>query len=385
MLRSALLCVALFCSACGPLNPQKTDGGTGGGGGSLFGGGTGGTGGSGGGTTTGGGAGGGTGGGTTGGGTGGGTTGGGAGGGAALAPLAWAAMAMTGVTSTSYVVGLGGTATDLWAVQDTGSLFHSTGGAFNFLFSFSSGVKGIYAAGGTVVVIGSRSIRTCTANCTTAAAFATFQLLNSPLNYNLYDESVCGRGPNDITVIVSDSTSSGQVFHWDGSTWTRTNATLGVDYPNGCWFDSAGVLYVAGQDAVVRSESGATTVDPLSSNFTGYNAGTDLAGTSWIVGPSSYMARRLGSTWTPLTSPTPTSLYTVAGLSQNEVYALGYFNSAIGNGYKWNGTALSPMGMTALPNTGMQSAIRSSLVTAPNELYLGGSNQAGPIILRGRR
>ena len=387
MFRPLLICLAIVVSACGPLGPPKSDGGLGGGtgGGLFFGGGTGGSGGGSGGGVTGGG----TGGGTTGGGTGAGATGGGAGGGAtgggggALAPLTWASMSISGATSTSYIIGLSGAVNDVWAAQDTGSVFHSTGAAFSLQFPIQNGVKALYAAGGTVVIVQTRSIRTCTANCTTETAFADFQLLNG--TYNLFGEAVCGRGPNDITVIVSDTQNAGQVFHWNGTAWTRTDTNLGVSYPRSCWFDATGALYVVGQDAVVRSDMGANTVDTLSTNFMTYYGGADVAGTPWVVGASHYIARRTApATWTRFPLSTSSTLWTVGGLSANEVYAFGYWDSAVGNGFKWNGTALTPVG-SLLPNTGTQSTIRTMLLTAPNELYVAGSNQSGPIIIRGRR
>lgn len=315
----------------------------------------------------------------TGGGTGGGATGGGGG----IAPLTWASMAISGATSTSYIIGLSGSATDVWAAQDTGYLFHSTGGAFSLAFNIQYGVKSLYANGGTVVLVQTRSIRTCTADCTNLASYADFSLLNGP--YNLFGEAACGRGPNDITVVVSDTQNMGQVFQWNGTVWTRTNSNLGIAYPRACWFDAAGVLYVVGQDEVSRTDSGATTIETLSSNFTGYYGGADVAGTQWLVGPNHYVARRTGAgTWTPFPVTSSSTLWVVGGLSANEVYAFGYYESSIGNGFKWNGATLAGVG-NLLPATGTQSLIRSMLVTAPNELYVAGSNQAGPIIIRGRR
>ncbi|MDP2273111.1 MAG: hypothetical protein Q8K32_20400 [Archangium sp.] len=400
MFRSPVFLVAVLCSACGPLVAPRPDGGSGGGGGSLLGGGTGGSGGGTGGGSLGGGTGGGslgggTGGGSLGGGTGGGSTGGGGGatgggsgggatggGGGQVGPLSWASITLTGATSSSYIIGISGSATDLWAVQDTGYLFHSTGGAFTLQTPIQYGAKALYASGGTVVIIQTRSLRTCTANCTTEAAFANFDLLGGA--FNLFGEAVCGLGPNDITAIVSGTDSMAQVFHWDGTAWTRTNANLGVRYPRACWFDAAGSLNVVGEGAVARSEMGATTIQPLASAATVYYGGADVGGTSWVVGPSHYVARRSGSTWTPFTVSTTSTLHVVGGPSENEVYALGYFASSVGNGFKWNGTTLAPLG-NILPNTGTQSMIRSMVVTGPNELYLGGSNTSGPIIIRGRR
>lgn len=327
-------------------------------------------------------AGGGTGGGAIGGGTGGGATGGGGGG--ALAPLTWSSMSISGATSSSYIIGLSGNATDLWAVQDTGYLFHSTGAGFSLVSPIQYGAKGLYAAGGTVVILQNRGFKTCTSNCINDAAFTEFSLVGLP--GNLTGEAICGREGNDITAIVSDTNYMGQVFHWNGAAWSLTDSNLGVRYPRACWFDSAGGLNVVGQDQVVRSEQGANTPEPLSTTSTTYYGGREVAGTSWVVGQSHYVARKLSGAWTPFTvSGSTTTLYVVGGLSQNEVYAFGYYSSTVGSGFKWNGTTLSPMGPNGLPNTGLQSNIRAMLVTAPNELYVAGSNTSGPIIIRGRR
>ncbi len=384
MFRPLLVCLVVALNACGPLGPPKADGGAGGGG-SLFGGGTGGNsgGGSGGGVTGGGTGGGSTGGGTggggvTGGGTGGGSTGGGGG---AVGPLTWANVSIGGVTSSSYIIAISGTANDLWAAQDTGYVFHSAGGAFSLQFPIQYGVKDLYANGGTVVLVQGRSIRTCTANCTTDTAFADYSLI-SP--YNLTAEAACGRGPNDITVIVSDTQNMAQVFQWNGTMWTRTNSNLGIAYPRACWFDEGGVLYVAGQDEVARSDSGATTIETLSNNLSTYYSGASVGGTQWVVGQGGYIGRRNGTTWTKVTGPSTSILWAVGGLSANELYAFGYWDSTAGNGVKWNGTTLSSAG-NLLPGTGSQSTIRAMLVTGPNEIYAVGNNQSGPIIVRGRR
>lgn len=391
-----LVPLILVCSACGPLSPPRPDAGNGGGGGFLFGGGTGGGtgggfgGGSGGGSGGGGVAGGGSGGGAMGGGSGGGAMGGGGGatgggGGGALAPLTWAAMTITGATSSSYIIGLSGSANDLYAIQDTGYLFHSTGGAFSLVTSIQFGAKGLYAAGGTIAILQNRSFKTCSSNCTSDAAFTEFDLVGLP--NNLTGEAICGREANDITAIVSDTNYMGKVFHWDGTTWTLTDSNLGVKYPRACWFDSAGALNVVGEDQVVRSEQGANTPQILSTTLSIYYGGGEVGGTSWVVGPNHYAASRTGSTWTRHTVSTssPTTLFAVGGLSENEVYMLGYYHSTAGMGFKWNGTTLTPLGPNALPSTASQSTIRRILVTAPNELYLAGSNTSGPIIIRGRR
>jgi len=380
-----VLVVASLVCGCGALTPGK-DAGVGGGGGSLFGGGVGG--GTGGGTTGGGTGGGTTGGGTTGGGTtGGGTTGGGTGTGGGSAALAWTSIGIGGSTSTSYVIALTGSATDLWAAQDTGPLFHSTGGAFTFQFSFQYGVKDLYASGGTVVMIQTRAIRTCTSGCTHDADFQQLDLLNSGMNWNLFGEAVCGTSPTNIVAVVSDTNNRGQLFEWHGSSWVRTNTNLPIDNPTHCWFDDAGHLYISGEDAVVYYDQGAATPVALSNNFTSYTSGAFVGGSAWVVGPYDYVAKGAVNTFTPVTlAGAGQLLHAVGGLSATEVFAFGYYTSTnrVGNGYRWNGTALSPVG-DLIPGFGSGSTVRVVHVTGPNELYVAGGDGSGPLVARARR
>ena len=322
------------------------------------------------------------GGGATGGGTGGGATGGGGG---ALAPLTWSTMSISGATSSSYIIGISGSATDLYAIQDTGYLFHSTGGAFSLVSPIQYGAKGLYAAGGTIAILQNRGFKTCTSNCINDAAFTEFDLVGLP--NNLTGEAICGREANDITAIVSDTNYMGQVFHWNGSTWTLTDSNLALKYPRHSWFDNTGALMVVGEDRVIRSDQGANTPEALSTNATTYYGGAAVGGVNWVVGPMHYVGSDSGTGFTQQTVSTssPSILYAVGGLSENEVYALGYWHSTAGMGFKWNGTTLTPLGPTGLPGTASQSTIRRIHVTAPNELYLAGSTTSGPLIIRGRR
>jgi hypothetical protein len=323
---------------------------------------------------------------------GGGMTGGGSttGGGAGLPLLTWAAMGISGVTSNSYIIGFSGAANDLWAVQDTGHLFHSTGGAFTRHFAFQYGARDLYASGGTVVMIQTRSIRTCVAPspCTQDSDFQQLDLLNSGMNWNFFGEALCGRGPNDITAIVSDTTNNALLFTWNGTSWSR-GPSLGIAYPQACWFDANGGLYVSGQDAVLFYDQGAGSLATLSSNFTGYNRGAVVDGTSWLSGPYDYVARGTGTSFTPVVpigGGGNQLLWTVGGLRSDEVFALGYYQAtnAVGIGFKWNGTQLRPVG-NLIPGFGQGATARVIHVTEPNELFVAGGDSSGPLITRGRR
>lgn len=371
-MRRALFALGFILSACGPLGPN-VDGGMGGGG-FAFGGGT----------TTGGGA-------SSGGGSA--TGGGGAntGGGTPLTPLTWNLMGVSGATSTSYVIGLSGDEGDLWAVQDTGGLFHATTGAFQKQFAFQYGAIDLFASGGTVVMIQTRTIRTCTAPapCTQDADFQTLDLLNSGMNWNLFGEALCGTSANHIAAVVSDTNSIGQLFEWDGTQWTRTLANLGLTNPHACWFDPQGRLFISGEDGAVMVDQGAATPITLSANGSAYYRGMTVAGTNWLVGVNDLVARGQGATLTPvvpLGGAQMQMLRAAGGLDANEVFAVGYWVStnAIGSGFKWDGTSLKPLGATAIIGFGSGSTVRV-IHRVGSSLYFGGGDSNAPLITRARR
>ncbi len=384
-MRRLLSLVSLVALAgCGPLTPPAPDSGAGGGGGGgALGGGGGQTGGGGGSVGGGGGA-------ATGGG-GGSATGGGGGStdagapDAGFGPLTWSSVSISSTSSTN-IIGLGGVTGDVWALQESGTLFRSQSGPFLPQFTVQYGGKALYVAGGTVVIAQTRRLLTCTSGCTQETDFSPFELLNSGQNYNLFGEALCGRGPSDIVAIVSDTSNQAQLFRWDGSTWTRTDSNLGVRYPRACWFDGAGTLFVVGEGAVIRYEQGSATPEPLPTSTTVYYGGADVAGTQYVVGPNHFIARRTGTTWTqvPLGTSSPSTLWTIGGLGPDEVFAFGYYHSTAKNGFTWNGSAWRPAG-ELLPGFLTQSQARVMLVTGPNELYVGGSSSTAPLVARGRR
>ncbi|MFZ5439523.1 MAG: hypothetical protein ACOZQL_05925 [Myxococcota bacterium] len=373
---TAVICASLF--ACGPLSSPGDAGATGGG--SATGGGfaTGG----GGGSATGGGGGSATGG-------GGGATGGGGG---LPAPLTWSSVGLADAPSGSHIVGLSGAANDLWAVQDYNSgVFHSTGGGFTRLFSLQDGAVGLYASGGTVVILQGRAIRTCTppAPCTQESDFARLDLLNSAMSWNLFGEAVCGRGPTQIAAIVSNTQSLAELFEWNGTSWTRTNGNLGVANPSRCWYGDDGALYVSGEDGLVHYDQGAATPIVLTTDGTGFNGGMTVAGTSWVAGWKEHVARGTGTSFTPVTPLNGSGmqvLYAAGGLRADEVFFFGYYvsSNAQGNGFRWDGATLRPVG-DLLPGFGQGSTVRLLHVTGPNELYVAGGDGTRPLVARARR
>ncbi len=284
------------------------------------------------------------------------------------------------MTGSGPILGLGGVAGDLWALQDNGNLYHSTGGAFALQDTFTGGVKALHVVGNTIVVVQYRSIQWCTANCTATSAFTGIDLISLQLD----GEAACGKNATTFAVIVSDVNSMAQLYEWNGAGFTRTNQSLGVRYPRACWYDASGALNISGENKIIQYDQGAATPQVITTNATTFMGGFDLEGTSWTVGQNGAVARRTGSAWSPFTTSSTGTLWTVGGLRADEIFAFGYFQSSVGNGYKWNGTALVPTG-DLLPNGGSMSLFRSMLITSPTELYVGGQNASGPVVVRGRR
>lgn len=395
--------VVMLSSACGSLGPGRDAGATGGGGGFFFptggGGGTSTGGGfvsTGGGAATGGGGGGATGGGSaTGGGlaTGGGVaaTGGGTAVDAGPPPMTWASMGIMNNTSSDALIGISGELNDVWAVADySGGVFHSTGAAFNRVLTLSGTSKGIYARGGTVVVVQQQNIQTCTTGCETVANYSAVALNQTNFGAALTGKAICGKSPTDITVIAEKNDYDAVILKWNGTVWITENSNTALSTPTACWFDDAGRLMVVADEGVGVFEGGAGTPVVLSTNSQlTYLGGGTVNGTSFVVGNYSFVAKGTNVTWAPIPIPQTVSdqsfLRAVGGLRDDEVFLLGYHTSTNGPGLLWNGTTLKKIGTGVIPSFTDQTTVRAILKTSPTELLLAGGSSSGPIVVRGRR
>jgi hypothetical protein len=286
------------------------------------------------------------------------------------------------VTGSGPIIAISGTATNLYALQDNGNLYHSTGGAFSLVTTFAGGVKDLHVEGSLIVVLRYRAILFCSNNCTSESAFTSIDLVALGLDA----EAACGLDASHLAVVVSDTSSMGQIYEWNGTSFLRTNTNLGIRYPRHCWYEPSGAINIAGENKVVFWDQGAATPQTLipSGNAVTFFGGFTTTDSAWAAGQNGNVQRRMGSTWTALTTSTTNPMFTVGGPSANEIYAFGLFSSAYGNGFKWNGMTLAATG-DILPNGGQQSVFQSILVTGPNEMYVGGQNTSGPVIARGRR
>ncbi len=357
-------------SSCGALVRPSDDGGlpgtggtTGGGTGGTTGGGTGGTTGGGTGGTTGGGTGGATGGGT------GGATGGGAGGGPGSGvSVATLSILQPGV---SPIVGLSGSEGDLWALDSGGLLFHSTGGAFSRVTQVGGLAAGLYAVSGAVFAVTADTLRACTSSCASGGTFATFTLGSFEHGYG-----VCGLSSTDVYATVSDGSSKTELYHFNGSLWSKVGAGLALDAPHGCSEPSAGVVYIAGRDGVLRYDNGAGSFEAIGSSGITFEAVLAIGSEIQAVGGRYRVGRReTNGTWTVLDDPLAADdLHALHGASAGLLFKAGGKNvTARSNWGYWNGAAWQEAGshLSAL------DTVRAALAVPSNRVYFGGWNNSG--------
>lgn len=376
----AILSSLCALAACGPLSPPKNDAGAGGGG--AIGGGSGGG-------TTGGGAGGGGGGGVIDGGTGGGSgggSGGGAGGGTGgglAASFTFGSVQFQDTMSSSGIVGLGGVTGDVWALQESGALLRSTNGPFTRQFTFTGGGRDLYVNGSTVVVALWRALRVCTSGCSLETDFSDFNLVSLGLDAF----AVCGRG-TAIWAITEDTMYNGGLYQLVNGQWTSLGA-LPIRYPRHCWVDDADVLWVAGQNGVVRYDGQSSVFEEVTPPQTGvtFYGGASIGGTAWVVGGGQRIARRTGpATWVVEEHPAGSSQTLLAiGGPADAMLAIGGVQQSSRPRYLTSDGGTWTEVNTALP--GLPGFGAGNVVFAPSNalLYIGGVNDTGPWIARGTR
>lgn len=414
-MRIALLAMASFLIACGPLTPATPDAGvdagsmTGGGGGTTGGGGgsTGGGGGTtgGGGGVTGGGGGmttGGGGGTTTGGG--GGATGGGAGGGGPT-PFSFSRMSFAqtpgGSPTVATVAGLGlRGGGDLWVALSNGEVFSASAGSdvLNRVPNFpaptgSTEIVDVAATTAEVLFIEGRSVKWCSGVCDDYADFTT--LVTVPFGEN--PTRLCTQGSAAALTVQQGSTTLLYELSRAGTpAFTKTVPNLGVSSGRGCQITADGSILVAGSEGVaVKAATGGTSLETV-----------DLAGqpgAAWwdvlrlegnrgflVGGGSGYrFARRGTSTWTSLPPLTAGPLMSSLALAPAEgsepevVFACGSANGQTGSAWLYEFTA---SGVTPWSPTPPSIDCARALSAGARDVYFGGAERTGGyVVLHGRR
>lgn len=394
MIRALCLSVVMLSvsACCGGLHsPEDLDGGTGGGtGGGSGGSGGGATGGGVGGGSTGGGVGGGTGGGT-GGGMGGGVGGGTPDAGRNFNLLQFSVLSLPVTGNFGAIVGISGATGDLWAVSDNGHVYHRTDGGFAEMTGFAQSWTDIYVApDGAVFISGQgRTMRWCKSNCTSAAAFDTFDLTTNASMLH----AVCGTSSSDVYAIAGRDSATGILWHYDGTAWTQLSNNLGLNSPRDCYMRPDGVLFISGTRNIVKWEGGAATVETAGLDLSALGADSTTQVWQGLTGVGDVVFavgdKRRGLVRDPLTSTWSINSNPVATFSTLNAAAFpwpdeGYAAGSVGT----NRLLHVSDGGTWLPIAVDLPAITTVYdihVVNPNELYFGGGDNNGPLIVRGKR
>ncbi len=297
--------------------------------------------------------------------------------------VSWEQLALVGAGE-ARPVALTGAQHDVWAALENGQLFRSTGGDFSEAVQFSA-ARDLFVTGGTVVLLQTRFLRTCTSGCDEATSYDQLDLNNSAANWNYFGVALCGEGPEHIVAVTTDTANAGKLFEWNGQTWSL-GTSIPIYAPESCWFGPDGALYVAGSGGVVHLAHGAMTAIALGESGGYVSRGVTLDGTAWAVGAKNLVAKGTGIELTELpTDELSNVLLAAGGFSGDEVYLLGSYSNLTGPGYVWNGAELKPLGRALPPFDSSAGIVRAMLRTGPQELFIAGTVGLTPVILRGRK
>ncbi|MBS1153652.1 MAG: hypothetical protein H6Q89_5350, partial [Myxococcaceae bacterium] len=326
-----------------------------------------------------------------GGGTGGGTGGSTADAGRNYAPLQLSALSLPASLNYGSITGLSGHPGELWAVSDNGHVYRRTDGGFGEMLGWTSSWTDVYVAPTGAVFIASnvRTLRWCLNNCTSPAAFDTFDIPNSSSDL----DALCGSSATDVYAIANRDSSIAILWHWDGVSWTQLSNNLGLISPRDCYLRPDGVLFITGIRDVVRWEQGAATVETAGLDLSAL--GADATSQTWTgihglgdsmvtVGAKKRALTRNAatSTWSLTANPinTSTNFNAVGFAWPDEAYAASNSGAPkllhVSDGGPWVPTAVDLPAITS---------VNEILVLTPDEVYFGGSDNNGPVIVRGRR
>ncbi|HKP52338.1 MAG TPA: S-layer homology domain-containing protein [Chloroflexia bacterium] len=258
------------------------------------------------------------------------------------------------------------------------------------------------------------AITTATPACTPSAGWSIVSSPNYPSAPNNYLHAVSALGPNDVWTVgywYNSSPAKTLIEHWDGTQWSvisspnpglTRNELYGVFAvaPNDVW--AVGHYFVViGSDNVYQTltlhwDGAAWThiPSPNLGTWNNYLRGVTAVSANdvWAVGsyvPSlsspeqTLMLHWDGAAWSAMPGPSPGSsyniLYSVDALASNDVWAVGYYNTANGadtltlhwTGAQWN---LVP----SANGTGRFSRLSTVDAIAPNDVWAVGNNNPDP-------
>lgn len=306
-------------------------------------------------------------------------------------PFQHSVLSLTSATG-GIITGLAGQLGEMWAVLNNGRVYRRTDGGFGELagFSAATGWADVYVApdGAVFLASAARTLRWCLNNCTSASAFSTFDIPNTSATLDV----VCGTSATNVFAVARRDQSIAILYHWNGTQWTLVSNNLGLVFPQACFMRPDGTLFIGGRRDIVRWEQGAASVETASLDLTAF--GSSVGGQVWwgLHGTGTAMMAVGGNqralvrddataTWAIHTNPSNSfSTYNAVGLTApNEAFAAGNVSSPklyVSDGGPFAAAAVD------LPAIG---AVNNILVVNPNELYFGGYDNSGPVIIRSKR
>lgn len=304
-------------------------------------------------------------------------------------PWTWATVSVTGATSSSGIVGIGATSSELWGVQGDGRVYRAMTGGFTALFVLQSGANDLFVSAARMVISQPRALRTCNRmnmNCTVANEWETFDLVTPN---NDFSAGVCGRSGTDIYALTTNTSDTGGLYHYDGADWTALDRTLALKSPRACWFEGA-VLWIAGEDGVLRYDAGAGSFERITGGPgiapVQFFGGVAIGGVVYAVGQEGLVARRVGGTWSIVNGPVSLTgpLRAIGGPTADELWAVGGTFSAGLSGYEWHGSSWAAQ-TAPMSGFGSQSSVNRVFMRTANELYFAGHSATAPVVLRATR
>jgi hypothetical protein len=285
--------------------------------------------------------------------------------------------------SSGSIVGFAQTDGGVFAVSSSGRVYRSTGGPFTELFTFPGGQQPVDfegSAAGDLFVISTVWFHACRADCGDAGAWSQTRITAS----NEVLTSLCVVDGAHVLAVGGAGGANDGVFHrWDGATFAANASALGNSSPRQCWRGGSGDFFIAVDDNILRYEPQTQGFTPEpTGTMRGWRGGGTALGTEWAAGSGPVIARRSGTSWTPvLDRSSQGSVNVVVGVSGTEAFAFGGGFSAAGqSGWRWNGTTWTEL----TPDLPVMNIAVSALLTSDGTLYVGGNDQNQyPVIVRG--
>lgn len=257
---------------------------------------------------------------------------------------------MPKVTTTDLKAVWGASATDVWAVGNSGTVLHFDGSKWNAVFiGLSDQLRGIHGCGkNDVWVVGQKGAGAFTESGEPVVAHfdgQTWSTKGTNLSNDFYLNDIWCTSANDVWGAgpskVGNSWVGGTIAHYDGNTWTVVKKTTGR--VRTIWAASAKSVWAFGDTSTYYHYDGQkwTETSKGGQGVYRYDVWGFATDDFWTVGDtnstgSPFLSHYNGLSFTSYPPPASDRLYAVWGPNSNSVYAagaLGYIFHYDGQGW----------------------------------------------------